>query len=233
MKKSIILFALFALALGACRSLRVRDFHTDAAIPQRLPPLGLLVHERSFKEGFFAALDRDVLYTSMAVGPYIPDPWMVYERTEHSLSDVFQVLDNELKDNINQQAGERYGNARFKLLYYERRNSGWGWLIPSIATFWTANLLGMPCNVHRIDLELQMEITDANGKVLCHYTATGTGKGKVAAYHGYDGITAIRKANLVAVQDAVSKLKTSMTPDIPALTEQLKEAGIVHPLDRK
>ena len=229
MKKTVLLTALCALLLGACRSLHVSDFHTTQAIPQRLPALGLLVHERSFADAFYAALDRDVFFEY----PYIPAPWEVYGKTDQSMNDVFHALDNELFDHVNVSEKDRYGNARFKLLYYQRRNSGWGWIIPSIATFWTANLLGMPCSVHRVDLELQMEITDANGKVLGRYKAPGTGKGKIAAYHGYDGITAIRKANLVAIQEAFSKIKINLAGDIPAITEQLKAAGTVQPLDRK
>ncbi len=233
MKKSILFLSMCALLLGACRSLRVGDFHTQEAIPQRLPRLGLLVHERSFEEAFYAALDREVLLTNIAAGPYIPAPWVVHQKTDQAMNDVFQVLDNELFDNINQEGGERYGHARFKLLYYQRRNAGWGWIIPSVATLWTANLLGMPCKVYKIDVEVQMEITDANGKILSHYNATGTGKGKVAAYHGYDALTAIRKANLVAIQDAISKMKTRLAADAPSLAEQLKAAGVAHPLDIK
>lgn len=221
MKKSILFLAIFTLTLGACRSLRISDFHTREAIPQRLPRLGLLVHERSFSDAFFSEIDRDVLLLSSGDSPYIPSPWEVYQRTDQTLSDVFQVLDNELQDNINLSVGEKHGHARFKLLYYQYRNAGWGLLIPSLATFGIANLLGMPCVIYRVDVELQMEITDNNGTVLNRYSAPGYGKGKVAAYYGYDFYSAMRKANLVAVQDALSSIKTKMTADIPVLTEQL------------
>lgn len=233
MKKSILLFTILALALGACRSLRISDFHTNQAIPQRLPRLGLLVHERSFENAFYAALDREVILTNIAAGPYIPAPWEVHQKTGQAMNDVFQALDNELFDNMNQPGGERYGHARFKMLYYQRRNTGWGWMFPSIATFGTANLLGMPYKVYRINLELQMEIVDAHGKVLQQYTAPGTGKARVAAYYGYDALTAIRKANLVAIQDAVATIKTRMAGDLTTLTEQLQAAGVAHPLDIK
>ncbi len=229
MKQFLLFTALAALTLGACRSLRVRDFHTDQAIPVRLPQLGLLVHERSFAEAFYRALDREVFlqYT------YAPDPWEAYSKTDGAMSDMFQALDNELFDNINQSEGDRYGHARIKLLFYQRRNSGWGWLIPSIGTLWTANLLGMPCSVYRIDLELQMEITDANGKILGYYKAPGSGKAQIAMYHGYDGLTAVRKANLVAMQEAFSKIKTNMAADLSAISAHLKAAGTIHPLDHK
>lgn len=229
MKKFLLFLALAALSLGACRSLHVRDFHTSQAIPVRLPQLGLLVHERSFAEAFYKAFGREVLvnYT------YPPNPWDAYSKTEGAMSDMFHALDNELFDNINQTDGDRYGHARFKLLYYQRRNSGWGWIVPSVATLWTANLLGMPCSVYRIDLELQMEIVDANGKILGQYKAPGTGKAKIALYHGYEAVTASRKGNLVAMQDAFSKIKTAMEADVPALSEQLKAAGAISPIEQK
>lgn len=225
MKQFLLLSALAALTLGACRSLKVNDFHTNQAIPVRLPKLGLLVHERSFIEAFSKEYYREF------VGDY--DPWEAYSKTDGALSDLFQALDNELLDNINESQGDRYGHARFKLVSYQRRNSGWGWTIPSFATMFTANLAGMPCGVYRIDLELQMEITDANGKILGQYKAPGTGKAKIAFYHGYDNLSALRKGNLVAMQDAFAKIKTTMAADLPAIAEQLKAAGTIHPLDRK
>lgn len=228
MKQFLLISALAALALGACRSLRNSDFHTNQALPAKLPKLGLLVHGRSFSEAMYGALDRE---TYMYTCP--PDPIEVYGKTDQTMSDIFHALDNELFDNVNQAEGARYGHARFKLLYYQRRNSGWGWIIPSVATLWTANLLGMPCSVYRIDLDLQMEITDANGKILSQYKASGSSKAQIALYHGYDPITGVRKGNLAAMQDAFSKIKTNMAADLPAISDQLIAAGTVRPLDHK
>ncbi|MCA0235945.1 MAG: hypothetical protein LCH81_06150 [Bacteroidetes bacterium] len=233
MKRIILFSALLALLTGACRLLHVSDYHTTQGIPERLPNLGLLVHERSFMDAFYASLDRDVMLLSQPFDPYFPSPWEVYGTTDGALRDVFHVLDNELADNINVKDEYRYGHARFKLLYYQRRNAGWGWLIPMALTAGVVNLFGVPCSVHRIDLELQMEITDAHGAVLGRYVAQGTGKAQIALYHGYDSITAIRKANLLAVQNALSKIKTSLGTEAPSLTQQLKAAGTIHPLDHK
>lgn len=233
MRRIILFSALLALFAGACRSLHVSDYHTAQPIPERLPNLELLVHERSFEDAFYAALDRDVMLLSMPYDPYFPSPWEVYGTTDGALRDVFHVLDNELADNINARDNLRYGHARFKLLSYQRRNSGWGWLIPMALTAGVVNLFGVPCSVHRIDLELQMEITDANGAVIGRYVAPGAGKAQIALYHGYDSITAIRKANLLAVQNALSKIKTSLGPDVASLTEQLRAAGTIRPLDHK
>jgi hypothetical protein len=233
MKKYILPFLLLALSLGSCRSLRVRDFHTDQNLPTRLPRLGLLVHERSFLEAFDCALNREVAITNVVSGPYAPAPWVAYEMTDRALEDAFNVLGNELEDNLNQGATPQYGQARFKLLDYKRRNSGWGWTVASVSTLFLPNLLGMPVRTQRAELELQMEILDANGKMLIRYTAPGTGKAPVAAYHGYDNTTATRKANLVALQDAMSKIKKKLESDVPVLSSQLEVAGTLHKQDGK
>ncbi|MDO8366355.1 MAG: hypothetical protein Q7T20_06125 [Saprospiraceae bacterium] len=225
MKKYMLPILLAALSLGACRSLQVRDFHSNQSLPTRLPNLGLLVHERSFLEAFDLALIRDIVITNAVTGPYAPAPWVAYDVTDQALQDAFHVLGNELSDNLSKASDPKYGHARFKLLYYKRRNSGWGWTVASVSTLFVPNLLGMPVRTHRAELELQMEIVDADGKMLLRYTAPGVGKAMVAAYHGYDSSTATRKANLLALQDAMSDIKKKLEADVPALASQLEAAG--------
>lgn len=231
MKKIIPTVLFLTFLLGACRTLQVRDFHTNKSLPTHLPSLGLLVHERSFLEAFDHSYDREVLLLN-ATGPG-PDPWTAYELTDQALEDVFHVLGNELGDNISQSAASHFGHARFKLLFYKRRNVGWGWTLASYSTLFIPNLFGMPARTHRVEMELQMEIADAQGKILAQYTAPGEGKAQVAAYHGYESNTATRKANLLALQHAMAKIKSKLEGDVPALTAQLEAAGTLYQLDGK
>ncbi len=229
MKNILTLLLLSALSLGACRSIRSGDFHAKNALPERLPRLGLLVHERSFLEAFDHELGSEWVVSPR---PYGPEPWFAYETTDQALEDVFHLLGNELNDNLNQPEGVRYGHARYKLLHYDRRNPGWGWLIPSVGTLWTANLLGMPYANLRSELELQLEITDAEGKVLLRYVAPGVGKAKIALYYGYPQSQAIRKANLLALKDAMQHIKQKMAADVPMLTERLLAAGAIKKIEK-
>lgn len=214
------------LASVSCRTLQVRDFHTREAMPVRLPKLGLLVHERSFLEAFDGAFTREVVINNMVGGPYIPAPWVAYTMTDQALQDAFRVLGNEVESNINQSSvGMEYGYAKFKLLHYQRRNSGWGWTVASSFTLMIPNMFGMPLRTNRVELELQMEIEDAKGNTIVRYTAPGVGKATVAAYHGFTNANAVRKANLLALQDAMSIIKQQLSKDITPLNSQLETTG--------
>ena len=233
MKKYTLPFLLLALSLAACRSLRSHDFHTNQSLPTRLPHLGLLVHERSFLEAFDYEFAHDVASLNATSGPYYPDPWIAYQVTDQALQDAFNLLGNEINENLSQTSSPRYGHARFKLLFYQCRNSGWGWTMTSFATLFVPNLVGMPVGMFKSEIELQMEIVDAEGKVLVRYTAPGMGKAPMAAYYGYDNATATRKANLLALKDAMSKIKIKLEPDVPSLASQLEAAGTLHKQDGK
>lgn len=233
MKKYTLPFLLAALSFGACRSLRMRDFHTNQNLPARLPPLALLIHERSFLDAFDCALGREIVIANTFGGPYAPAPWVTYEVTDQALEDAFHVLDNELVDNLNQASKPRYGHARFKLLFYKRRNSGWGWTVASVGTLFVPNLFGMPVRTHRAEMDLQMEIVDAEGKILARYIAPGVGKAQVATYHGYDSSTATRKANLLALQSAMANIKKKLEAEAPNIANQLEAAGTLRKVDGK
>ncbi len=213
MQKTIFLFLCCTLVLSQCRSLRSADFHTSPALPTRLPPLRLLIHQTSFGQAFDAALYRQ--------GPGATDPWQAYSVTAGAMQDVTHLLQNELADNVMQVGKNQAGQARFKLLFYERRNTGWGYAIPSILTLSAANILGMPYGTIRCELELQLEIADAKGKPIVTYSAPGTGRAKIAMYYGYVGADAIRKANLEALKTALKAIEIKLQEDVPTLSAQL------------
>ena len=93
----IFLLACCMLALSQCRSLRPADFRTIPALPERLPPLRLLIHQASFGHAFDAALYRE--------GPAATDAWQTYSVTAGAMQDISHLLQNELSDNIMQTGG--------------------------------------------------------------------------------------------------------------------------------
>lgn len=215
-----VLFCL--LLLVSCRTVKISDFHTNAPTPEPLPRLALEVHTESFALLFGKELaERILLQNALDPGSYIPNPIGVLAQVGQPVHDVFVMLGNELTDNLVQSNGEQKGKARFKLIYYNRYNSGWGYTIPSILTLGTVNVLALPAGVTRAEVELQMEITDNAGNVLSRYRAPGSGKVKVAMYYGYSGFGAMRKANLLALQAAMQNIKLQMAADLPQLQNKL------------
>lgn len=220
--KHFLFIAVGMFLFGACRSLKISDFHQNAPTTEPLPRLKLEVHTESFILLFGKELaERILLQGAVGAGPYFPSPIGVITQVGQPIHDVFVLLGNELNDNLVQNSGDERGKARFKLIYYNRSNSGWGYTIPSILTLGAVNVLALPAGVTCSEVELQMEITDNSGKVLSRYRAPGTGKAKVAMYYGYNGISALRKANLVALQDAMQGIKSQLAADLPNLQTQL------------
>ena len=218
MKNKWILFLLLSLLMGACRSLQFADYTSKTSLQERLPRLNLMVHEPSF----LSAYDEEYLRRKLADDA---DEWYGYQITDRAADDVFTLLRRDLDDNIASPTAETYGNARFKLLHYNRPWRGIGWIVPSIGTMFIANLFGMPAAIIRVEMELQMELTDANGNVLIRYVAPGAGKTPQAFYYGYDGADGVRRSNLLALKDAMKNIKQKMAADVPMLTEKLLAAG--------
>lgn len=217
MKNTVFLFLFLFCVLTSCRTIRPADFHTHQRVAEPLPRLKTLIHARSFAEAFDYALDRDYAYSTAG-----PNPWLAVGVTNQAMSDVSRLLQNELEENINSSSSTVAGNARFKLVTYERRHPGWGFIFPTIATMGAANLLGMPFGVTRVELELQMEITDTAGNTIVTYTAPGRAKAAVAMYYGYDAVDATRKANLTAIKKAMGAIKQAMGKDTERTTARLQ-----------
>jgi hypothetical protein len=205
--------------------LKVSDFHSNTPTPEPLPRLALEVHTESFALLFGKELaERILLNNAVNPGSYIPNPIGVLAQVGQPVHDVFVLFGNELTDNLVKTSGAQKGKARFKLIYYNRYNSGWGYTIPSVLTLGALNVLAMPAGVTRAEVELQLEITDNAGNVLSRYRAPGAGKVKVAMYYGYSSFGAMRKANILALQQAMQGIKQQLSVDLPQLQTQLAAA---------
>lgn len=214
------------LFFSHCRTLTVGDFHQKTPVTKPVPPLTLKVHTESFFAQFAGEMLEDMMTeAAFSGGAWMPSPYEAYFQIGGPMRDVFTLLNNELTDNIMESGGNRYGQVRFKLMYYNKTMPGWGWILPSLFTLDIANLMGMPFTKYRTDLELQMEILDARQQVIARYQAPGAGKATVAMYYGYSGQEAYRKANLLALQEAMRGIRQKMEPDLAALRDKLLAAG--------
>jgi hypothetical protein len=230
MRQILLLVILSGLLLPACRTLRVSDFTAqNARIQEPLPRMGFLVHQESFGQAF----DRETFdkgWNGNVANPYgFTTNADLYILSDLPLEDAFKAFDNEVSYNLSENSGPRYGHVRFKLINYERRVPGWGYSVASWGTLFVGNALGMPYNRVRSEMELQVEIADANKNVLARYRAPGIGKAYTAMYYGYQTSDAWRKANLNAIQDAMKAIRPQIIADAPRLRAQLLEAGPIPP----
>jgi hypothetical protein len=83
----------------------------------------------------------------------------------------------------------------------------------------------MPATKIQSEVMLRMEILDSSNNVVAQYSAPGSGKATVAMYHGYSGFGARRKANLLALQEAMRGIRQQMEPDLARITADLQDAA--------
>ncbi len=108
-----------------------------------------------------------------------------YQRTiaPRKILDAMGYLERETAA-ISRRTGNAHGYARYKLLYYEVRQPGFGWELLSSFTCFIPNFFGMPFNRLRTDLELQLEIVDAQGNILSTYRSAQSALAWSAPYWG-------------------------------------------------
>jgi hypothetical protein len=130
---------------------------------------------------------------------------------------------------ISRRTGNAHGYARYKLMYYEVRQPGFGWEILSSLTCFVPNFFGMPFNRLRTDLELQLEIVDAQGNILSTYRSAQSALVWSAPYWGYWWPDAVRKACISALQLAMTDIKGQIALDRNTLETQLLAGGQLPP----
>ncbi|MFZ4477915.1 MAG: hypothetical protein ACOYPR_22155 [Saprospiraceae bacterium] len=228
MKKTILLLGIISLCIQ-CRMLGPADFAVTP-IPTKidLPRLEILTHQQSFGAMFGNALwgNQFLMYdnswsTFMPVG---------YQRSiaPRKILDAMGYLERETAA-ISRRTGNAHGYARYKLMYYEVRQPGFGWEILSSLTCFIPNFFGMPFNRLRTDLELQLEIVDAQGNILSTYRSAQSALVWSAPYWGYWWPDAVRKACISALQLAMTDIKGQIALDRNTLETQLLAGGQLPP----
>ncbi|GJM22485.1 MAG: hypothetical protein DHS20C15_24000 [Planctomycetota bacterium] len=123
------------------------------------------------------------------------------------------------------------GTLRVRLVRRKDHEAERAWLIPSVLTLGVINLFGAPLGSQHCELELSLEVLDAQGEVLESYSARGQGSAHAAAYWGYDtslpgtagssddlSRAAIARATVDALEHALVELRQ----DIPGLRDALQ-----------
>lgn len=227
MKRTITLGVLSLLLMTSCHTLKISDFPQGTAIASPLPALEPIFDYHSFQAAY-----PEYYQTNNGIGIRLDDngPFIFSGNSrsrpvsnETKAFDAVHLFEKEIRDNISQSTGKIYGSAVCKVGF---GNSNGNWVNPvvSAVTLGIANLFGYPFDTINDELEVILEIRDADNYIVGRYSAIGEGESKVTIYK-YDG--ADRIAHARAFIDAMEKIKNKLEYDQEELASLLTNTGPV------
>ncbi|MGI4871058.1 MAG: hypothetical protein ACRYFX_07755 [Janthinobacterium lividum] len=195
------LVALLALAcLGACKSTKnVMSATPTAAISKRLPSLEITA-----------------------------DPGPLINNDGALPDDPLRLFRAEMQRNITEPLDSAtFGYARLVVTKVHTVRTGKGLQAAQIIMLMTPSIIGIPLEWYKTDIQAEVQLLDANGKLLGTYVGTGTSKVRVAAYHGYSQKQAPRLSDVLALRNALSHIRPQLDTAATRLRPLLLASGRV------
>lgn len=226
MKQTITLLFFTLLISSSCTTLRVSDFPQGTAIASKLPALEPIFDYHSFQNAY-----PDFYEASSGTALRLDDNFSIFTGTSRARAvsnetkayDAVHLFEKEVRDNISQATGKIYGSAVCKVGF---GNSSGNWTNPVVSTLTLGvlNLFGYPYSIIQDELEVIVEIRDAENYIVGRYSAIGFGEFKTTIYRS-NGAT--RLAHARAFVDAMEKIKFQLEKDKDDLAVLLTDKGPV------
>ncbi|RZK24592.1 MAG: hypothetical protein EOO56_00710 [Hymenobacter sp.] len=196
-----LLAALAATSLSACMSVKGSFTHTPTAvITKRLPPM-----EITADPGPLAMNDGA-----------LPD-------------DPLRLFKSELQHNVVEATDTAtYGYIRLVVTKVHTTRKGRSLQAAQVVTMLVPSVFGAPLEWYNTDLEAEVQVMDASGQLLGTYTGKGTSNVKVAMYHGYSQTDAPRLADVMALREALNKVRPQLDTAALRLRPLLMAGGAVN-----
>lgn len=142
--------------------------------------------------------------------------------------DPIRLLNNELQRNLAEPTDSAtYGYVRLVITQAAERRLHRGLQALQMTLLLTPTFLGVPLETYQTDLTAELQISDAQGRLLGTYTGKGRGRARVAMYHGYAQKNAPRLADVLALRDALAHIR----PQLDTATTRLRPLLLAHPVD--
>lgn len=224
MKKSIILIC---IAFTSCKTLYISDLKPANKNSNTLQTLEPLVDIRSLASAYSLGTTSSYgnAYTTPIFGTYITTgSSSSTSYADIRIQDAIVLFDREVKDNIANSLGEKYGYVTFKITTGGGRVSD-GLSYVSGLMLGIPNLFGMSFGNAKTSLEIEVEVLDSKKNAIGRYSAIGYAKEPIAMWRGYNQQTALRKSNIEAIKMAMTAIKNKINSEYKTLNKKLLESG--------
>ena len=227
MKKYLLLVM---VALCSCKSISYSDVNPTASQnPVLLPAMGTIVNmynlESTYSAGGFTANSNtyganydNINYWDL-FGTNTVTNGTNYK--DDRVSDVVNIFEKEVQNNITSPYGAKKGYFALKLGY---RGSEDSILYPLVSIFSLGmlNLVGFPYNELSESLEVQVDVLNKNKELIKRYNENIANSNYVAMWWGYDEGVVYRKVAADNIRQALEKIRISIANDANELNKKLK-----------
>ncbi len=133
--------------------------------------------------------------------------------------DPLKLFQQECHTNLTEPTDSAtFGYAKLVVKKVRTLRTGRGLQGLQVLTFMLPAVFGIPLEWYKTTLQAELQVSDAAGNLLGTYAGTGTSEVKVAMYHGYSQTTAPRLADVLALRNAMAKIR----PQVDTATARLR-----------
>lgn len=137
------------------------------------------------------------------------------------VNDVINVFNKEVKENISSPYGTKKGYIVLKL-GYRGNDHGYQYMIPSLLSLGTLNILGFPADKITQSLEIEVEIWNNKKELVKRYVENVLDYNYVAMYWGYRQPVILRKVAADNIKQGLEKIRYQINNDAAEIKQKLK-----------
>ena len=143
--------------------------------------------------------------------------------------DPLRLFKSELQHNVVEAADTAtFGYMRLVVTKVKTIRKGRSLQAAQVVTMLVPSIFGAPLEWYNTDIEAEVQVMDASGQLLGTYTGKGSSNVKVAMYSGYSQTDAPRLADVIALREALNKVRPQLDTAATRLTPLLLAGGTVN-----
>lgn len=207
MKRTLLLILASILILASCRTIDLGLLKPSGQISPLLPALEAEFDMYSLEKLFPNHQFTDASFTSTNVDINSQTVNITrMNQVDATPNDLITLFDRDVKNNITNPYGEKQGRIICRIAASDHQ-SNYFLRFFSVFSGGTLNLLGMPFDISKNQIDIDVEILNNNNEMVGRYTAIGKGKELCSLYYGHNYFSARRIAYVEAFKVAMTDIK--------------------------
>lgn len=219
---SLIIFSFF---ISSCVStMKFSDLHPEKEIKNKLPSLKPYIDITSLESAYSKGTSKSNFgaYTSKGLGGYVT-LGVATTRTyaDKRVNDALIYIERDIKSNITNYLSEPKGKILIKISNSESLyKPKMGRILLGSIPLGIPVLAGLNVYSHKVIIELDVEIRNLSDTPVARYIVVGKGETITNIYTVKDSKN-FRKPNILAIKDAMDKLKIKIESDYNNIVNKL------------